>query len=85
MQISPGAKKILSGVAVGLAAAVFAEIAHDLPQLVAFLPVWGRGLAVTSGVGLLTGAAHIVDAWGHTERVAQAVEKAQASVPGAEG
>jgi len=81
MNVSPALKKTLSGVAVGIASAVLAELAHDAPQIVAFLPTWAQALAASAAIGLVTGAAHIVDAWGHQDRVAQLVANAQAGNP----
>lgn len=82
LAISPGVKKVLSGIAVGAASAVLVEVVHDLPQLVAFVPVYARALAVAVAAGVVTGAAHVLDAWGHTDRVTAAVEAAKPAPAG---
>jgi hypothetical protein len=81
MQLTPQQKKLAStvavGVAVSVASAVLAEVVRDLPELVAQLPVWLRVSAVATATGAVSAIAHRVDAWGHTERVEQAIKDAQ--------
>lgn len=78
LAISPGVKKALSGIAVGAASAVLVEVVHDLPQLVAVVPAYAQALAASVALGALTGLAHVLDAWGHTDRVGAAVAAAKA-------
>jgi pheromone shutdown protein TraB len=87
VKLTPQQKKLAStfavGIGVSVVSAVLAEVVRDLPQLVTQLPVWLRVSAVASATGAVSAIAHRVDAWGHTERVEQAVAAATAS-PAAE-
>lgn len=70
MTISAQQKKYLSGALVGLASGL---LLYALKEVVPSLPLVYQGL----GVVVVTSAAHVVDALGHTQRVEEAIAAAK--------